>query len=476
MAPLPFVPDFRVAGSHTGNAMPSRNLPGPWQNSILARLDDEEMSRLQNDLALVSLLAGEVLETAGELPSEVYFPTTCIVSLIATTRNGSSVELAMIGNEGLAGNTLVLGGAAASHKTVVQASGEAYRLKAETMNWALSQGGNLQRLALRHTQLLLTQMAQNFLCARHHSSEQQLCRWLLRCLDRRAGDRISMTQERIANLLGLRREAITDSAGRLQAAGLIHYRRGEIIVIDRAGLEAQACECHGAIKLEETLFLQSTAAGAPPSRFHPNPATLRQRAESRWRDQQLAPLEGSFDAAGLQHELEIRKIELEINNEALHQAYDEADALGQRYADIYDFAPIGYFTLDALGNILELNLAGAILLGLKRSQKSRYRFVNYLSPENQAEFTQFVDGVLHEKNTGFIEIALAASALRPASIVRIEAVPDEDGKECRMVLMDITEQRNALLALERSEMRYRQFIANLPLGKGIARNNPHNPD
>lgn len=476
MALLPSLPDFRVAGSYTGNAMPSRNLPGPWQNLILAGLDDNEQSRLQNDLEIVSLLAGDVLENIGESPSKVYFPTTCIVSLIAATRNGSSVELAMTGNEGLAGNSLVLGGASANHKMVVQCSGQAYRLKAEAMNWALSQGGNLQRLALRHTQIQLVQIAQNFVCARHHSIEQQLCRWLLLALERRTGDLINMTQDRIARLLGVRREAITDAAGRLQAAGLIHYRRGQIAVIDRAGLEARACECYGAIKAQEARLLASTTESVAPSRFRPNPATLRQRAESRWRDLQAAPSVSDPDAASLQHELEIRKIELEINNEALHQAYDEADALSQRYADIYDFAPIGYFTLDAQGNILELNLAGAILLGLKRSQKSRYRFVDYLSPDDRAGFKQFVEDVLHEKRNGFFESVLAPSALRPASIIRIEAVPDEDGKECRMVLMDITEQRNALLALEHSERRYRQFIANLPLGKGIARRASNDPD
>ena len=445
-------------------------MPSGVRNFILAGLTVTEQARLHDDLERVSLVAGAVLQNAGELLTDVYFPTSCIVSLIATTREGSPTELAMIGNEGLAGTSLLLGDATACHKLVVQSAGEAYRLKAEILNWELVQGGQLQRLALRQTQTQLVQIGQNFVCARHHTIEQQLCRWLLLCLDRLPGNQISMTQERIASLLGVRREAITDGAGKLQAAGLIQYRRGKIIVVDRPGLESWACECYGVIKAEYARFYQSTAEVAAPSRFRPDPASLRQRAESRWRELPSTPQANPLDAARLQHELEIRKIELEINNEALHQAYDEAAALSRRYADIYDFAPIGYFTLDAPGNILELNLAGAILLGLKRSQKSRHRFANYLAPEYRAGFRQFIDNVLHDKTANFFEVKLAASALRPASIVRIEAVPDEDGKECRMVLMDITEQRNALLALEHSEMRYRQFIKNLPLGKGITAN------
>lgn len=448
--------------------MPSASLPAPRQNHLLEGLGDSEQARLRSDLALVSLCAGDVLHNAGEVLDEVYFPTTCIISLIAGTRSGASTELAMIASEGLAGVSLVLGDASANHRLVVQASGEAYRLKAETLHWELAQGGDLQRLALRYAQSLLAQIAQNFACSRHHSIEQQLCRWLLLRLDRQADAQIAMTQERVASLLGVRREAITDSAGRLQAAGLISYRRGQIVVLDRAGLAQRVCECYGVIAAENARFLQSTATAPPASRFRSNPATLRQRAESRWRDLHSAPPEAAPDASQLQHELEIHTIELEINNEALHQAYDEADALSQRYADIYDFAPIGYFTLDAQGNILELNLAGAILLGLKRSQKSRHRFASYLAPECQAAFKLFVDKVLAEKTSGFCEIALTASAQRPASTLRVEAVPDEDGKECRMVLMDMTEQHSALRALKHSEIRYRQFIDDLPVGKDAA--------
>jgi PAS domain-containing protein len=440
-------------------------MPGPT-NFILTSLNTTERTRLQNDLELVSLAAGEVLQNAGEVLRKVYFPANCIISLLATTRDGASTELAMVGNEGMAGVSLALGDTVASHRVVVQSAGHAYRLDAGIMHWELAQGGLLQRLVLRYAKALLAQIGQNFVCAGQHPMEQQICRWLLLCQDRQPDAAISMTQDRLAGLLGVRREIVMLAAGRLQAAGLIAYHRGRISIIEQAGLAAAGCECHGVIHREYARYFQAMMQSSPPSPFRSHPASLRQSALARWRDLPAAA-EDPAESAEVHHELEIRKIELEISNEALHQAIDAADALSERYADIYDFAPIGYFTLDAAGNILDLNLAGAILLGLKRSQKNRQRFVSYLAPESQAAFGEFVDKVLHEKTPNLCEIELAASALRPASTVRIEAVPDEDGKECRMVLMDITEQRNALRALEHSEMRYRRFIENLPLGTGI---------
>jgi len=446
--------------------MPVGTLPATQQNLLLAGLSVAERSLLRGDLELVSLQAGSVLQNPGELLTHVYFPTTSIVSLIASTLDGASTELAMVGNEGLLGISLALGDAATGQKMVVQSTGEAYRLEAGIMRWELAQGGRLQRLVLRYASALLIQIGQNFVCAGHHAIEQQLARWLLLCLDRRPGEAIFMTQDRLAGLLGVRREIVTIGAGKLQVAGLLEYHRGKIGIIDRAGLEAMACECYGTICQDYAHYFRALAENSPPSQFRAHPASLRQRAEARWRELPVVP-EDPSESARLHHELEIRKIELEISNEALHQAFDAADALSERYADIYDFAPIGYFTLDAVGNIIDLNLAGAILLGLKRSQKNRQRFISYLAPESQAAFSEFVAKVLHEKTPNLCEIGLAATAQRPATMLRIEAVPDEDGKECRMVLMDITEQRSALRALEHSEMRYRRFIENLPLGTGI---------
>lgn len=449
----------------------------PWQsNFILAGLSTAERSPLLDDLKAVSLQAGDVLQNAGELLSHVYFPSDSIVSLLATTHDGASTQLAMVGNEGLVGISAVLGDLVASHKLVVQSAGQAYRLEAGIMRWELAQGGGLQRLALRYAKALLGQMGQNFVCANHHTIEQRLSRWLLLCLDRQPAAAISMTQDRIASLLGVRREIVTIGAGRLQAAGLIAYHRGKISIIDRAALEAAACECYGVIRAEYARYFQAMADTSPPSRFRAHPASLRQSALARWRDLPVMADEDPSDSAEAHHELEVRKIELEISNEALHQAFAAAAALSERYADIYDFAPIGYFTLDAAGNILDLNLAGAILLGLKRSQKSRQGFASYLAAESQEPFKQFVAQVLREKQRNLCEIVLAATPVHAATTVRIEAVPDEDGTECRMVLLDITEQRNALQALEHSEMRFRRFIENLPIAKGMTTRPPDESD
>ena len=449
-------------------------MPGA-ANFILAGLSVAERSRLQDDLEPVPLQAGEVLQNAGEALAKVYFPTSGIISLLAVSRDGQSTELAMVGNEGLAGVCLALGDTVTSHKLVVQSAGHAYRLAAGIMQWELAQAGRLQRLALRYGQALLGQIGQNFVCANHHTIEQRLCRWLLLCLDRQADAVIAMTQDRLAGLLGVRREMVTIGAGRLQAAGLIVCQRGKINIVDRAGLAAAACACHAVIQADYARYARAMTESHPPSRFRSHPASLRQSALARWRALPAATPDPA-ESAELHHEVEIRKIELEISNEALHEAIGAAEALSERYADIYDFAPIGYFTLDAACNILDLNLAGAILLGLKRSQKSRQGFASYLAAENQEDFRKFVAQVLHEKQRSWCEILLAATPLRPAATVRIEAVPDEDGTECRMVLLDITEQRDALQALEHSAMRFRRFIESLPRGQGMSSRQPDEID
>jgi len=443
-------------------------------NLILAGLAPAERARLHDDLEPIALLAGEILQDAGEVQRKVYFPESGIISLLATTRNGAATELAMIGREGVAGASLAPGETLAGHRLVVQSAGHAYCLDAGIMHWEQAQGGRLQDLVLCHAQALLVQIGQNFIAAGQLTMAQRLAHWLLLCLDRLPGRCISMTQDRLAGLLGVRREIVTLAAGRLQAAGLIAYRRGRIDIIDRAGLETAAGECHAAIAAEEARHRTAMTRSKPPARF-PHPASLRQSALARWRDLPATTVDRA-ESAEMQHELEIRKIELEISNEALHQAIAEAEALSERYADIYDFAPIGYFTLDAAGNILDLNLAGAILLGLKRSQKNRQRFAGYLAPECREDFRHFVAQVLHEKKRNLCEIELAATAARPAASVRIEAVPDEEGTECRMVMLDITEQRAALRALEHSEMRFRHFIENLPRGRSMSSRSPGTAD
>jgi CRP-like cAMP-binding protein len=416
--------------------MPSALTYSPKQNRILGSLGTNDYSRLQDDLELVHLELGQVLYESGDTLGYIYFPITCIVSLIFTTQKGGTAELAITGNDGLIGVPLVLGGDTTTHRVVAQSVGVAYRLKVEVVRWELDQGGELLHLSLRYIQALMTQMAQSIVCNRHHAVDQQLCRWLLLSLDLLPGNQLNMTQELIANMLGVRREAVTEAAGKLQLAGLIEYSRGRITVLDRPGLEARVCECYAVVKGEyDRIFqLQSDIRGA--KRPRPNPASMRKRAEARLLQSPHPEPKTTWDNAQLVHELQVHQIELEMHNEALRHAYEEADNLRERYADIYDFAPVGYFTLDPLGVILDMNLSGAVLLGIKGSEKSRHRFAAFLHADYLKAFNLFVDEVLNTRKKLRCETVLAANARRPATAIRIEAVPDADGRECRMVVME----------------------------------------
>lgn len=424
--------------------MPSTTTYSPKQNRILGALSPNDFARLQDDLELVHLALGQVLYESGDTLDHVFFPVTCIVSLIFTTLKGATAELAITGNDGLVGIPLVLGGDTTTHRVVVQSAGAAYRLRVETIRWELDQGGELQHLALRYTQALMTQMAQSVVCNRHHSVDQQLCRWLLLSLDRLPGNQLNMTQELIANMLGVRREAVTEAAGKLQAAGLIEYSRGHITATDRPGLEARACECYATVKSEyDRIFLLKPGLRII-NRPRPNPSTLRKRAEARLLQTSVVVPTTDWDKARLLHELQVHQIELEIHNEELRHAYEEADTLRERFADIYDFAPVAYFTLDPLGVIVDVNLAGAMLLGIKGSQKNRHRFAAFVSPDHLGAFNRFVDDVLHTNRKMVCATVLAANKQRPETAVRIDAVPDEARQECRMVVMETTAENSLL--------------------------------
>ena len=444
--------------------MPHSVMHNPRQNRVLAALPVKEYARLVDDLDLVTFTPGEVLYESGDHLAFAYFPTTCIVSMTFSTRDGSSTELAMTGNDGLVGIPLVLGGETTMHTVTVQNGGSAYRLRAEVMRWEIDQGGSLLRLSLSYAQALMTQMAQSVVCNRHHAVDQRLCRWLLFSFDLLPGNQLDVTQELIARMLGVRREAITEAAGKLQAAGLIHYHRGHIKLTDRAGLEARACECYAVVKSEYDRLFGLTPANPAKYRARPNPATLRKRAEARLRLAQPSMPTTPWDTERLLHELRVHEIELELHNEELREAYDEADSLRRRYADVYDFAPVGYFTLDALGVILDVNLAGAILLGIKRSEHGRHRFAASLKPECLPEFNRFLAEVLDAKCKKKCEAVLMASSQRPEAIVRIEAVADETGHECRMVVSDITAEKMGEKALLERDPSRRTRLEDLPRG------------
>ncbi|MEN3365056.1 MAG: hypothetical protein V7606_2330 [Burkholderiales bacterium] len=222
----------------------------PNHNHLLAALLDTDFDRLAPQLELVPMLLGDVLYESGGKLHYVYFPTTSIVSLHYLLESGGSSEIAGVGNEGILGVSLFMGGETTPSRAVVQTGGHGYRLKAHILKEEFDRAGTVMRLLLRYTQALMTHMSQTAVCNRHHSVEQQLCRWLLLTLDRLPSNELTMTQELIANMLGVRREGVTEAAGKLQSYGFISYRRGHITVVDRAGLEGNVCECYAVVKKE----------------------------------------------------------------------------------------------------------------------------------------------------------------------------------------------------------------------------------
>ena len=237
--------------------------PPPRQNRLLAELPDADYARLLPHLEPLPLELGRPLYESGSHQGYVYFPTTSIVSLLYVMEDGASAEIAIVGNEGLVGIALFMGGESTPSRAVVQSAGYGHRLGASVLKSEFAQGGELQHLLLRYTQALITQMAQTAVCNRHHALDQQLCRWLLLSLDRLETNELVMTQELIANMLGVRREGVTEAAGKLQADGLIQYSRGHIKVLDRSKLEQRVCECYAVVKKEYDRLLPYSIPGLP---------------------------------------------------------------------------------------------------------------------------------------------------------------------------------------------------------------------
>jgi len=233
---------------------PNRTVSGarhsPTQNHLLNALPSADYARLEPHLEVVPMRLGDVLYEPGAKLRYVYFPTSSIVSLLYVMEDGASAEIAIVGNEGILGISLFMGGETTPSRAVVQSAGHGYRLKSQLLKDEFGRFGPMMQLLLRYTQALITQMSQTAVCNRHHSIDQQLCRWLLLSLDRLLSNELTMTQELIANMLGVRREGVTGAAGKLQDAGLIRYRRGKITVLDRQGLEGRCCECYQVVKAE----------------------------------------------------------------------------------------------------------------------------------------------------------------------------------------------------------------------------------
>jgi CRP-like cAMP-binding protein len=229
------------------------------QNRLLTALPSVEWERVRRLLEPMAMPLGRTLYESGAQLDHVYFPTTSIVSLLYVMADGASAEIAGVGNEGLVGVAMLMGGESTPSRAVVHSAGRAYRIKGQLLKEEFDRGGAMQHVLLRYTQALFTQLAQTVVCNRHHRIDQQLCRWLLLNLDRLTSHELATTQELIAKMLGVRREGVTEAAGKLQSAGLIHYSRGRITVVDRAGLEARCCECYGVVKRESDRLLHRPA-------------------------------------------------------------------------------------------------------------------------------------------------------------------------------------------------------------------------
>jgi CRP-like cAMP-binding protein len=239
----------------------SRRIKQQQQNHLLAAFPAHERARLYPHLQLVPMSLGKVLYESGDIQPHVYFPTNCIISLLYVLADGASAEISVVGNEGMIGIALFMGGETTPSRAVVQSEGFAYRLSGQLLKDEFHRNGEVQLLLLRYTQALITQMAQTAVCNRHHSVDQQLCRWLLLSLDRLATNQLIMTQKLIANMLGVRREGVTEAAGKLSKLGIIHYRRGRITVLNRRKLEERCCECYAVVKKESDRLL---ARPGPP--------------------------------------------------------------------------------------------------------------------------------------------------------------------------------------------------------------------
>lgn len=438
--------------------MSVQEIPAGKRNHLLAALMPEEYGRLEPDLESVELRLGDILIEPGEVMEHVYFPASCIVSMINLTADGDSTQLAMVGREGMLGVALAWGSDVIPCRAVVQSSGVALRLRSELFRWELDQRSSLQRQVLRYSGVLMAQIGQIAVCNQRHTMEQRFCRWLLCSLDRLDADQLNVTQMLLASLLGVRREAITVVAGKLQREGLIHYSRGNMAVLDRAGLHARCCECHAVLLKQASGGLMSPTSDAVPRHPRLNPQTLRLRAELRL---QSTPRQEQGSLPDV-HELQVHQIELEMQNEELNRAFLDADALNVRFADIYDFSPVAYVSVDSVSVIRQINLAGAILLGIQRSVSMRHRFRALITPDSLPVFNHFLEQVLDGRARQSCKLDLLPLGRSALIKVEIEAVADESGKECRMVVSDVTAREALVMQLKESQEFLRTLVHSLP--------------
>ncbi len=396
----------RVDANDLAHALDARQAS---DNLILASLSAAESAALAPNLERITLSSGQVIGQPGHVMQHVYFPLSCSVSWVSHTAEGESAELALVGSDGLIGVPLVLGGLTMQHTVQVQCGGQAMRMGADVFLRILGTQPRLHKLALLFVQWQMSQMAQSIVCSRHHAVAERLSHWLLSNAQAAKRAELHVTHETISHMLGVRRESVTQAAGRLQASGWIDNSRGKITLKDTDSLRRMACECQSRSQVESQRYLQQLA---------------RLAQTSNGGDQGSAGL-SDLPPYGLSHA-------------EASQSQPEGDL--QKYVDAYDFAPVGFVTLDAQGKILQTNLAGAILLDIQRSQCQHQLFSDFLDGDSQASFARFHHEVLGGQCRRHCVVQLTAAAHRSALRVRIDATADEWGVENRMVLIDVSEQ------------------------------------
>ncbi|MEE4279832.1 MAG: helix-turn-helix domain-containing protein [Halieaceae bacterium] len=426
---------------------PSAPEPEHRKNRILAGMFDADFARLADEFEVVPLAVGQVLYEPGKCIDHVYFPITGIVSLIFSNADGASTELAITGKDGVVGLPILLGSESTNHSAVVQGAGSACRLRSHVVTWEIERGSSLRPLLMSYFQALVTLIAQGVFCNRHHTIEQQLCRRLLLSHDQLDGGTVNMTQESIANMLGVRREGVTEAAGKLQAARLISYSRGRITILDRKGIEDRVCECYAVVRAEYVRLFAIKPGSHLAGGRRTNPVVLRKHAEALLVAGPGLAEQDDWDSARRIHELQVHQIELEMQNAALHEAYDEVDTLRALYTDIYEFMPVAYVTIDALGAITQINTAAAILLGLKRADCKGHTFETSLTGPGCHRFAVFLRQVLEGRTAKHCEVTLKHTILRPAMAVQLEGVADEEGLYCRVVILPM-ESNSSAAAIE----------------------------
>lgn len=379
--------------------------PSARSNRMLGALPMTDYLSLAPHLEPVQVQAGQVMQNAGGGCTHALFPVDCAVTLVSATRDGEMSELALIGREGVVGLPAFLGAPTTALQSVVLRPGLAYRLPAPVFAQSLQGCGTMQAMALRYVQNLMLQMAQGVVCSLHHSVLQRLSTWLLYHHTVTASDQVRATHETIAHMLGVRRESITQAAGLLQQAGCVSTSRGRITILDPLVLREHVCECFAMVEADHRHLWQAPHNDLPV-----------------WCDDgQSSPIalsDGSSDALSVS---------------------ENGGRDGDRYADIYDFAPVGLLSVDGQGRLIEANMAAAIQLGISRSQCAQYRFTDFLQPTSRATFEAFHREVLSGKCRRHCELRLMPASHRPSAVVRLDAVVDESGQENRMVMVDVSD-------------------------------------